>query len=111
MSKAKELHVESEHLPLIIAMRSTLGKGPSPQRPFSSPELCWPITLPSKQPAVPRPEGEGIVSISVADINLYIPSKLLPDDKPSAHLLGSAPKQEAQVRFLNVVPGLLGLLP
>ncbi|XP_032083928.1 phosphorylase b kinase regulatory subunit alpha, skeletal muscle isoform isoform X2 [Thamnophis elegans] len=40
--------------------------------------------------------------LQVENVSLYIPSKLLPDDKPSAHLLGSAPHQEAQ---LPVVPG------
>ncbi|XP_058052751.1 phosphorylase b kinase regulatory subunit alpha, skeletal muscle isoform isoform X3 [Ahaetulla prasina] len=44
--------------------------------------------------------------LHVENINLYIPSKLLPDDKPSAHLLGSAPKQEAQ---LPVFPGKASL--
>uniref|UniRef100_A0A8C7E3G6 Phosphorylase b kinase regulatory subunit n=1 Tax=Naja naja TaxID=35670 RepID=A0A8C7E3G6_NAJNA len=39
--------------------------------------------------------------LHVENINLYIPSKLLLDNKPSAHLLGSAPNQEVQVRFLN----------
>uniref|UniRef100_A0A8C5SZM3 Phosphorylase b kinase regulatory subunit n=1 Tax=Laticauda laticaudata TaxID=8630 RepID=A0A8C5SZM3_LATLA len=40
--------------------------------------------------------------LHVENINLYIPSKLLLDDKPSAHLLGSAPNQEVQ---LPVLPG------
>ncbi|XP_034297673.1 phosphorylase b kinase regulatory subunit alpha, skeletal muscle isoform isoform X3 [Pantherophis guttatus] len=44
--------------------------------------------------------------LHVENINLYIPSKLLLDDKPSAHLLGSAPKQEAQV---PVLPGKVSL--
>ncbi|XP_070808240.1 phosphorylase b kinase regulatory subunit alpha, skeletal muscle isoform isoform X3 [Pituophis catenifer annectens] len=44
--------------------------------------------------------------LHVENINLYIPSKLLLDDKPSSHLLGSAPKQEAQV---PVLPGKVSL--
>lgn len=102
MSKAKELHMESEHLPLIIAMRSTLrcwGRVPHPKDP--------PHLLSSAQQAANRVTSlkvRGLFSVSAADINLYIPSKLLLDDQPSAHLLGLAPNQGAQVRFLNGVP-------
>ncbi|XP_026572483.1 phosphorylase b kinase regulatory subunit alpha, skeletal muscle isoform isoform X3 [Pseudonaja textilis] len=44
--------------------------------------------------------------LHVENINLYIPSKLLLDDKPPAHLLGSAPNQEVQQ---PVLPGKASL--
>ncbi|XP_039210857.1 phosphorylase b kinase regulatory subunit alpha, skeletal muscle isoform isoform X1 [Crotalus tigris] len=45
--------------------------------------------------------------LHVENINLYIPSKLLLDDQPSAHLLGSAPNQGAQ---FSILPGKMSLL-
>ncbi|XP_026540118.1 phosphorylase b kinase regulatory subunit alpha, skeletal muscle isoform isoform X4 [Notechis scutatus] len=44
--------------------------------------------------------------LHVENINLYIPSELLLDDKPPAHLLGSAPNQEVQ---LPALPGKASL--
>ncbi|XP_063169756.1 phosphorylase b kinase regulatory subunit alpha, skeletal muscle isoform isoform X2 [Candoia aspera] len=44
--------------------------------------------------------------LHVENINLYIPSKLLLEDQPSAHLLGSASNPETQ---LPIIPGKVSL--
>uniref|UniRef100_A0A8C6XZH6 Phosphorylase b kinase regulatory subunit n=1 Tax=Naja naja TaxID=35670 RepID=A0A8C6XZH6_NAJNA len=114
MSKAKGLHVESEPRPLIIAMRSTLGgEGPSPQRPSSSPLLCWPF-LNGQLGLLPWPRDASGKVDDQALVNQLRECQTLQDQASCLHLLHTlkGPDWDTEIHGTSgaTVKGLLGEL-
>uniref|UniRef100_A0A8C6XW03 Phosphorylase b kinase regulatory subunit n=1 Tax=Naja naja TaxID=35670 RepID=A0A8C6XW03_NAJNA len=108
MSKAKGLHVESEPRPLIIAMRSTLGgEGPSPQRPSSSPLLCWFLNGHLPKDASGKVDDQALV-------NQLRECQTLQDQASCLHLLHTlkGPDWDTEIHGTSgaTVKGLLGEL-